>query len=248
MAETVTLHSAISSPSSVATVTVAVPSATAVTSPSCDTETTASLLLLHARFLVGASSGVNEAESLNFSPVHRSRLVRSRVRPMAETVTLHSAVFPPSSDTAEIVAEPALRAVMIPASTEAMFSSLLVQVTFLFVAFSGLTVTVNEASLPSVMVRLDLSSETDSTAMTFGLTVTVHVADMSPSTDVAAMVVIPSETAVTTPSETVATVSSVEDQMRVLSFASFGDTVAERVSVSPSINVASVLSSATSVT
>ena len=58
-------------------------------------------------------------------------------------VTSHSAVLPPSSVFTVIVAAPAFNAFTLPSDTDATEVLLLVQVTFLFVAFSGAMIAVN---------------------------------------------------------------------------------------------------------
>jgi hypothetical protein len=65
------------------------------------------------------------------------------------------------------------------------------------------------------------------------LTVTVHVAVKPPSTVATIIVVVPAVTGVTTPLATVATAGALEDQVRLLSVASAGATVATKVPVVP---------------
>ena len=146
-----------------------------------------------------------------------------------------------------MVALPLATAVTIPlASTVATASFEDVQVTVLSSASSGRTVTLS-ARVTSLAVRVasDLSRVTSVTAMA---TVTSQVAEKSPA--LAVMVALPLATAVTTPfTSTVATVSSEEVQVTVLSNASSGRTftLSSRVA-SLAVRVASDLSSLTSVT
>jgi hypothetical protein len=80
-------------------------------------------------------------------------------------------------------------------------------------------------------------------------TVTVQVAVfVLSSVDVTVIVAVPSATAVTTPSSTVATLSSLVDQVTVLYVASLGLTVTVSVSVASGANVTSVLFNSTQVT
>ena len=76
------------------------------------------------------------------------------------TVTSQVAVLPPSSVLTMIVAFPAFKAITLPFDTDATVPLLDVQVTFLFVALSGLTVAVRVISSPSVRVVDDLSNVT----------------------------------------------------------------------------------------
>ena len=80
-------------------------------------------------------------------------------------------------------------------------------------------------------------------------TVTAHVAfALGLSTDVAVIVALPNPTAVIVPSLTVATFVSLEVQLTFLFVASPGNTVAVKVSVSPTAKVVEVLFNVTLVT
>ena len=69
------------------------------------------------------------------------------------TVTAHVAVFPPSAVVTVISAVPTALAVTVPSFPTVATSSLLdFQVTFLFVALSGVTVAVSFSVLPTSMV------------------------------------------------------------------------------------------------
>ena len=105
---------------------------------------------------MSSSPSVRVAEDLsNVTPVTGYTL--------ALTVTSQVAVLPPSSVLTVIVALPAFNAVTLPFDTDATVPLLDVQVTFLFVALSGLTVAVRVSSSPSVRVADDLSNDTDVT-------------------------------------------------------------------------------------
>jgi hypothetical protein len=97
-----------------------------------------------------------------------------------------------------IVAVPELTAVTLPEPlTVATLVLLDDQVTFLFVAFDGLIVTVNVSEPPAFIVVADLFSDTPVTGIT---TVTAQVAFFVLSIcDVAVIVAVPELTAVTLP-------------------------------------------------
>ena len=82
----------------------------------------------------------------------------------------------------------------------------------------------------------------------FSVTVSSQVAVWLPSSVVTVMVAFPAATALTTPLETVATLLLLVDQVMFLLVASLGRTVAVRVTVSPTLMLAVVLSSLTPVT
>ena len=97
---------------------------------------------------------------------------------------------------------------------------------------------------PAFRVAVVLSRVIDETSV--GSTVTSQVADLSPA--LAVIVAEPTFTAVTTPSLTVAMLASDVDHVTVLSVASDGETVAVRVTVSPTFSAAVVLLRDTEVT
>ena len=162
------------------------------------------------------------------------------------TVTEHVADLSPA--VAVMVAVPSLMAVTRPdASTVAMEVFVLLHVTVLSVALSGLTVATSVSLSPSFRDKDVLFSAMDVTATTFLLTVTEHVADLSPA--VAVMVAVPSLMAVTRPdASTVAMEVFVLLHVTVLSVALSGLTVATSVSLSPSFKDKDVLFSAIDVT
>ena len=254
LAETVTSHLAVFSPSVVVTVIVAVPGATAVTLPSASTVATASSEVLHATDLSVASSGATVAASVASSPSTISRVSLSTVTPstgmtFASTVTSHFAVFPPSVVVAVIVAVPAATAVTLPfSSTVATFSSEVLHANVLSEASSGATVAVSVASSPSTMERVSLSTVMPETGMTFASTVTSHFAVFPPSEVVTVMVADPAFTAVTFPPSTVATPVLEDDHETAWLVAFEGVTEAAMVSLPPSVRVKEVLLRETPVT
>ena len=108
------------------------------------------------------------------------------------------AVLFPSTVVTVIVAVPPPTAVTSPELlTVATSERLLLQVTFLFVAFAGNTVGVSCWVAPAAIVALVGVTET-LVGITFA-TVMVHVAVLLPSTVVAVMVAFPAATPVTSP-------------------------------------------------
>ena len=82
---------------------------------------------------------------------------------VSSTLTAHSAFFPPSKVVTVTMALPAAFAVTKPVDETSTASTLVDQVTALFVALSGLTVAVNCLVPPTERVILVWSIETDST-------------------------------------------------------------------------------------
>ena len=135
---------------------------------------------------------------------------------------------------------PALTAVTLPSTTFATDSSEEDQVTFLSVASSGFTVAVKVAVSPTANERTVLLRVTEPVGT---VTVTAHSAVLPPH--LAVIVAFPALTAVTLPLSTLATDSSDEVQVTVLSVASSGFTVAVNCAVSPTANERTVLSRVT---
>ena len=142
------------------------------------------------------------------------------------------------------MAEPALTAVTLPFDTVATLVLEDDHVTVLFVALPGLTVAVNVSDAPICSVSELLFKVTEVTAI--GLTVIKHVAVLPPAD--AVIVAEPTLSAVTLPSETVATLTLEVVHVTVLSVALDGLTVAVSVSVPPISNVREDLLSVTDVT
>ena len=142
----------------------------------------------------------------------------------------------PSTVVTVIVASPAPTACTTPASDTVAIASLDEdQVTFLFVASAGATVAVRVMSAsPTARESVLGDTVTPVTATVAALTVTAHVAVKLPSTVVTVIVALPAPTAVTSPvADTVATVSSDEDQVTLLFVASSGATVAVNSKAAP---------------
>ena len=189
-----------------------------------------------------ALSGLTVAVSVSASPSTNSTDVLlsstdSTAMTFLATTTLQVADLSPAF--AVIVASPSLTAVTLPLSTVAIAASEVDQVTVLSVALSGLTVAVSVSASPSTNSTDVLLSTTDSTAMTFLVTTTLQVADLSPT--LAVMVASPSLIAVTLPLSTVAILALDVDQVTVLSVASSGLIETNNASESPSTSDSSVL-------
>ena len=166
------------------------------------------------------------------------------------TTTEQDAVFPPSVVLTVIVALPSDLAMTTPEEdTSATDGALDDHVTDLSVALDGVTVAVNVWVSPSVIVKVVLLRLTPVTGMTFALTVTAQDAVLPPSIVLTVIVALPADLAMTTPVEDTSTTEELlDDHVTDLSVASFGDTVAVRVWVSPSVIVKLVSSRLTPVT
>jgi len=161
------------------------------------------------------------------------------------TVTLQAAVLPPSMVVMVIVAVPIFFAITTPPSdTVAIFSSLLLHVTFLIVALSG-SIAGMRVSEPPTARLVDSFKDTPVTATSTSLreTVTLQDAVLPPSSVVTVIVAEPASFAVTTPSSTVAIFSSLLLHVTLWFVASEGVIAGMRVSVSSLKSLADVLSS-----
>jgi hypothetical protein len=216
----------------VLTIIIAVPTLCAVTTPST-TVATVSSELVHANSLLVVLSGIIFAVNVTLSVALRVTAVLSNVKLSAtvrSTVILHTALtLLPSVDFAVIFAVPTLCAVTTPLlDTLATLASELLQVTFLFVAVLGDTLAVNVKVSLAFNVAAVLLKVMPLTGV--AATVTLHTAlTLLPSDAVALMSAVPTLCAVTTPSTTVATVSSELLHVTVLLLAVEGDTVAVKV-------------------
>jgi len=167
---TVTTQLAVFAPSVVVTVIVALPAALAVTSPSAETEATASELDDQVTLASVASAGLTVALSCSVAPTSMVVDGLLTLTPVTATgalvtVTAQLAVLAPSVVVTVIVALPAALAVTSPsAETEAMASALDDQATLASVASAGLTVAVSRPVALTVRERLDLSRLTPLTA------------------------------------------------------------------------------------
>jgi len=134
-----------------------------------------------------------------------------------------------------IVAMPAERAVTKPVvEMLATVTLLLVQLTFLLVALSGEMVAVSWLVVPAFNERLVSFRDTPAAATGAGVTVTVQLAALLPSSVVTVIVAVPVEMAVTKPaSETFATDGLLLTQRMFLLVALEGETVAVNWPVEP---------------
>ena len=211
------------------------------------TVATVVLELYHDTFLLVALDGETVAVSVSLSPVVRVSLLLlsftdSTLTTFAFTVTLHSAVLPPSDVVTLIVEVPDFIALTTPLFTVTTEVLELVHITFLFVALDGESVAVSVSLSPAVRVSVLLFSLTDSTLTTFAFTVTLHSAVLPPSDVVTLIVEVPDFTALTMPSLTVAmeVLELVHDTFLLVALD--GETVAVNDSLSPSVSVTSLLS------
>jgi len=144
-----------------------------------------------------------------------------------------------------MVAVPAATPVTVPLLTVAMPVSLLLQVTFLFVALAGAIVYARvSVPLRETVVEV-LFNETPVTGTS---TVTVHVAVMPPSCVTTNMAVLPAATPVTVPLLTVAMAVLLLNQVTFLLVALAGAIVAVKVSGVPKLIVVEFLFNETPVT
>ena len=195
-------------------VMVAVPAAMAFTTPSFVTVAIFSSLDFQVMVLSAVFSGATVAVRVVVSPTVRVFSVALSVTEVAttgSTVTLQVAVASPAA--AVMVTVPTATAVTTPSSETVATSSLLeVHVRVLSAALSGPTVAVMAAVSPGLRVTSVTSNSIRLTGT--GFTITSQVASMSPHATV--IVATPSPTAVSTPSSTVTTASSLDVQLRVL--------------------------------
>ena len=192
-----------------------------------------------------AVSGPTVAINVTLSPSVTVAVVWSNVTlstgtTAAATVISQVALLSPAF--AVIVTVPSFNVVTTPSATVATVSSDDVHVTVLS-APAGFTVAVNVTLSPAVTDAVVWSNVTLSTGTTAAATVISQVALWSPA--VAVMVTVPSFNVVTTPSATVATVSSDDVHVTVLSVAVSGVTVAVNVTLSPAVTDAVALSNVT---
>ena len=214
----------------------------AVTTPLEDTVATEVLLDDHVTDLSLAFDGNTVAVKVSVSPTVIERELLFRLTLVTDTfaawtVTEHVAVLDPSVVVTVIVAVPAALAVTTPLEdTVATVVLLDFHVTDLSVAFDGRTVAVKVCVSPTVIDNEVLFRLTPVTETVAADTVTVHFAVLAPSVVVTVIVEVPAAFAVTTPEEdTVATEVLLDDHVTDLSVAFDGNTVAVKVSVSPTV-------------
>jgi len=233
---TVTLQAAVLPPSAVVTVIVAVPAATAVTTPLVDTVAIPGLPLLHVTLLFAALEGATVAVRVSVLPTVRMADDLFRVTPLTGTgltVTVQVAVLLPSAVVTVTVAVPAVTAVTTPPDTVATAGAPLLHVTFWLVALEGAIAAVKVSVPPTKRLADDLFRVTPVTVTTALLTVTAQAAVLPPSTVVAVITADPAATAVTTPFDTVALEVSLLLHVTFLFVALEGAIAAVRVSVPP---------------
>jgi hypothetical protein len=203
MGVTVTLHIAAFPPSAVFAVIVAVPTVFPVTTPPKSTVAIDELPLDHVTVLFSAFDGATVALSVALSPILTDSVVLLRltlVTAIGVTVTLHIAVFPPSTVVAVIVAVPTAFPVTTPLELTVTIDVLpLDHVTALFAAFAGATVALSAATAPMLTDSVVLLRFTPVTGA--GFTVTFVVAVSPPSAVLAVIIAVPTLFPVTTPFE-----------------------------------------------
>lgn len=255
MDATVTVQVAVLLPSTVLTVIVAVPAATAVTRPLLFTEAILLLLLLQVTFLLVAFDGAMVGVNCSVLPAVNEVEILFKDTPVTDmvaafTVTEQVAVLLPSTVVTVIVALPVAIAVTNPLLfTVATLELLETQDTFLFVALDGAIVAVSCSVPPTVNEVEVLFNDTLVTDIVAAVTVTEQVAVLLPSEVLTVMVVVPTATAVTRPLLlTVATFELLEVHDTALLVALDGDMVGVNCSVLPTANEVEVLFKVTPVT
>ena len=184
--------------------------------------------------------GLTVTTSLVLSPARRvedETFISTLSAGVVSTVTLQEADTLPQE--AEMVALPTAMAVTLPlASTVATLSSDEVHVTVLSVVVAGITVAVKVSLSVALRLSVVVLSVIEDAAVAF--TVTAQVAFTLPQ--VAVIVALPTAIAVTVPlASTVATLSSDEVHVTVLSVVVAGITLAVKVSLSVAFRVIAVL-------
>ena len=142
-------------PSAVVAVMVALPFATAVTTPLAFTVATAVLSEAQVTVLFVALSGNTMAVRLPVCPGFSDRVAGATLNPVTEvlTSTAQVAVLPPSAVVAVMMALPLATAVTTPVwSTAATPVLLELQLTALLVALAGCTVAVRRSVFGSLLV------------------------------------------------------------------------------------------------
>jgi hypothetical protein len=237
---TVTIQVAVCPPSAVLTVIVALPGATAVTTP-LFTVAMPEGLIDHVTFLLRASEGATVGVRVPVEPpTLRARVVLSSVTPVAGTFTVTVQVAVAGWPSA---LNPTVVTVMIAVPPASAVTSPVVEftiatvgvaedhVTVLFVASDGATVAIRVSVPPLFRGSAVLFSVTPVTGT---VTVTLQIASKLPSLVLTVIVALPPPTAVTRPLEfTVATPAALDDHVTVLVVALAGASVAVRVSVPP---------------
>jgi hypothetical protein len=206
---TVTVQVAVIPPSTVLTVIIAFPAATALTTPVAETVAIAVLLLLHVTFLFVALVGETVAINVSVPPTVRLVDVLFKVTlatEIGETVIEQAVVLLPSAVVTVITALPMATPITTPFVTVAILELLLDHITFWLVALEGVTMALMVSKPPTVMLAELLFKDTLVTGTTTALTLTIQVAVLLPSSVAAMMSAFPTDIPLTTPvAETVAT-------------------------------------------
>jgi hypothetical protein len=239
---TVTAQVAVKLPSAVFTVTVAVPTFMAFTSPADETVATVVSELVQETFVFVALVGVMVVVKVPEAPPTVRLMVEAlKATPVtatltADTVTTQVAVLAPSAVVTVIVLVPTATGATTPLLlTVATDVLLLVHVTFVLVAFVGVIVAVKEPEAPpTVRLMVEALKVTPVTATLVLVTVTVQVAVLDPSAVVTVIVAVPAATGETTPlDDTVATAVLLLVQLTFVLVALIGVTVAVKVPEAP---------------
>jgi hypothetical protein len=234
---------------------IVLPIDTATTKPFVTVATTEGALLLHDTFLLVALEGKTVA--INVSEAYTSRVseVLFRVTPVTGivvlpliTVTAQVAVLLPSTVVTVMFALPMATPVTKPlADTVAIAGALLLNVTALLVALSGVTMGINCSVPPTGMFKDGILNDTPVTDT--ALTVTAQVAVLLPSSVVTVMAALPAAMPVTNPlDDTVATELALLLHVTFWLVALAGAILAIKVSVLPTLRLRDVLFKVTPVT
>jgi hypothetical protein len=228
---------------------VALPTATGVTTPLL-TVATEVFVLVQLTFVLVALDGLIVAVRVPVDPpAGRFNVVGLRLTPVTgtfvvPTVTAHVAVLPPSAVVTVTVEVPGDTGVTTPTLvTVATDVFVLVQLTFVLVAFDGVIVAARvPVEPPTSMFKVVGLRLTPITGMLVVPIVTAHVAVLAPSTVVTVTIEVPGDTGVTTPMPlTVAIEVLVLVQLTFVLVALDGVIVAIRLPVEPPTNMLKVV-------
>jgi len=238
---------AVLAPSIVVTVIVTEPVPTPVTTPALLTVAIVVFPELQLTPLFVALLGATVAVKVTVEPILTVAVAGAMVTPVTgdeQQVTAidATAVFAPSTVVTVIEVVPVATPVATPwLFTLAITELLDAQVTFLLVAFDGLTVAVKLVVEPTFILSVTGEITTPVTGTDTGLTVIILVAVLVPSAVVTVIVALPDPTPVTIPSEfIVAMPELLVDQLTDLLVALLGNTVAVSVVVEPAFTLAVV--------
>jgi len=250
---------AVCNPSTVVTVIVAVPGATAVTTPAVLTVAIAALLVPHVTFRLVAFAGSTVGTRAVVAPTTRlaadgaTTTLVTKIAGAASTCTVLVAVCKPSAVVTIMVAVPGATPVTTPAVDTVATAGLVVfQATARLVALAGCTVANSACGTPTVTVvtaGAKVTLLTGTCTAGAATTCTMLVSVCRPSTVVTIMVAVPGATPVTTPSaDTWATAGLVVLQVKARLVALAGSTVANSCCGVPTVTVVTSGSKVTPVT